>query len=88
MASYLIKNKKQLFIPYARVQYYDGGKKHELDARSYKVNDFELGIEWQPVKQFELVGSYYFSKRRYEDYVLRDNKQDGSLLRLQAQLNF
>jgi phosphate-selective porin len=88
MASYLLRNKGQAFMPYVRVQYYNGGKKHELDARSYKVNDFELGLEWQPVKQFELVGSYYFSHRRYEDFVLRDNKQEGSLLRLQAQLNF
>jgi len=88
IASYLIKNEGQAIIPYVRVQYYDGGKKQELDARSYKVNDFELGIEWQPVKQFELVGSYYFSHRRYEDFELRDNVQEGSLLRLQAQLNF
>jgi hypothetical protein len=87
-ASYLIRQKEHIIMPFARIQYYDGGKKHELDARSYKVNDFELGIEWQPVKQFELTGSYNFSNRRYEDYELRDNYQQGNLLRLQAQLNF
>lgn len=86
--SYLLKKNKQVFIPFVRAQYYDGGKKHELDARSYKVNDFELGVEWQPVRQFELVGSYNFSRRRYEDFELRDNYQTGSLFRIQAQLNF
>lgn len=86
--SYLINKGKQTFIPFLRAQYYDGGKKHELDARSYKVNDFEFGLEWQPVEQFELVGSYNFSHRRYEDFELRDNDQRGNLLRIQAQLNF
>ncbi len=86
--SYLIKKNKQSYMPFLRAQYYDGGKKHELDARSYKVNDFEFGIEWQPVEHLELVGSYNFSHRRYEDFELRDNYQSGNLLRLQAQLSF
>lgn len=76
------------FIPFTRVQYYDGGKKHELDARSYTVKELELGLEWQPHKAFELVAMYTFSNRRYEDFQLQDNQQAGSLLRIQAQLNF
>lgn len=88
LMSYLLKKNKQTFIPFVRAQYYDGGKKHELDARSYKVNDFEFGVEWQPMDHFELVGSYNFSKRRYEDFELPDNYQTGNLLRIQAQLSF
>ena len=76
------------FIPFSRLQYYDGGKKHELDARSYTVKELELGVEWQPVKAFELVAMYTVSNRRYEDFQLQDNRQEGSLLRIQAQLNF
>lgn len=86
--SYMLKKNKHVIIPFVRAQYYDGGKKFELDARSYKVNDFEFGIEWQPVEQFELVGSYNFSRRRYEDFELSENYQTGNLLRIQAQLNF
>ncbi len=86
--SYLIRNKEQLIIPFTRIQYYDGAKKHELDARSYQVKELEMGIEWQPVKQFEVVAMYTFSNRRYEDFVLQDNLQKGSLLRLQLQINF
>jgi hypothetical protein len=88
MMSYLLRKDKQVIMPFVRAQYYDGGKKHELDARSYKVNDFEFGVEWQPVEHLELVGGYTFSKRRYEDYALPDNYQMGNLLRLQAQLSF
>lgn len=85
---YMIRAKNMLIYPFTRIQYYDGGKKHEKDARSYKVNELELGVEWLPVKEFELVVMYTISSRRYEDYVLRNNVQSGSLLRIQAQLNF
>jgi hypothetical protein len=87
--SYLIKTKKnQTFIPFTRFHYYDGGKKHELDARSYEVREVEIGIEWQPVPQFELVTMYTISSRRFEDFIKQDNRQSGSLLRIQAQINF
>lgn len=86
--SYQLPYKKQLIIPFTRIQYYDGGKKHEDDARSYEVSEFEAGVEWQPLKQFELVVMYTVSKRRYEDHSLKNNLQKGNLLRIQAQINF
>lgn len=86
--NYMIRAKNHLIYPFARIQYYSGGKKHELDARSYDVNEYEVGIEWQPVKNFELVAQYTISKRRFEDYKAKNNLQRGQLLRLQAQLNF
>jgi hypothetical protein len=88
MLNYRIKIKDQNIFPYSRIQYYEGGKKHERDARSYKVNEIESGIEWQPVKNFELVVAYTISSRRYEDKQNPDNKQKGNLMRIQAQLNF
>ncbi len=81
-------NNGQVFMPFTRLQYYDGGKKHERDARSYEVRELEIGTEWQPVPQFELVVMYTFSNRRFEDFLLPNNRQFGSLLRLQAQINF
>ena len=87
-ASYFMKIKNQILIPFARAHTYDGGKKHELDARSYTVKEFEIGAEWQPIKNFELVAMYTISERRFEDYALQNNKQKGNLLRIQAQLNF
>jgi hypothetical protein len=86
--SYMLKFGKQTLIPFVRGQYYEGGKKHELDARSYKVNEYEIGLEWQPHKTFELVVMYTMSRRRFEDHVKQDNFQQGNLLRLQAQINF
>lgn len=83
-----IKAGKHIIYPFTRAQYYSGGKKHEKDARSYRVNEYEAGIEWQPGKNFELVVMYTYSIRRYEDFIKQDNKQEGYLLRLQAQINF
>lgn len=79
---------KHTILPFTRYQVYQGGKKHELDARSYDVEEIEGGIEWQPSKAFEFVASYVISSRRFEDFKLQDNLQKGQLLRLQAQINF
>jgi len=86
--SCMLKVKKQIIIPFVRTQYYNGGKKHETDARTYIVHENEFGIEWQPIKNFEFVAMYTISDRIFEDYKLQYNKQKGSLLRLQAQFNF
>lgn len=86
--SYFLPIKKQILFPYLRLQYYDGGKKHELDARSYTVQEYELGFEYQPVKQFEFVMAYVYSDRRFEDHAQPVNHQKGHLIRMQAQINF
>jgi Phosphate-selective porin O and P len=86
--SYLIKNKEHLYIPFVRYHQYQGGKKHEIDARSYDVKELEIGLEWQPSKSFELTAMYTISERRFEDFANQNNLQKGNLLRLQAQLNF
>ena len=80
--------KKQHIYPFAKFQYYDGGKKYEKDARSYVVRDYQIGFEWQPVKALEFVAEYVIADRTFEDSALPINRQQGNLLRLQAQFNF
>ncbi len=80
--------KKQRIYPFAKFQYYDGGKKYEKDARSYVVRDYEFGIEWQPIKALELTAEYVVADRTFEDSALPINRQQGNVLRLQAQFNF
>ena len=86
--NYRIAYKNQFIFPFARYQYYKGGKKQEQDARSYLVKEFESGIEWQPSKHLELVVEYTISQRRYEDALLPNNAQKGNLLRIQVQVSF
>ncbi len=75
-------------MPFVKYQYYNGGKKHEIDARRYVVNDLEFGAEWQLKDYFELTAIYTISDRTFEDANLPINNQTGNLLRLQAQFNF
>ncbi len=87
-AVYKLDFQGQCLMPFSRFQYYNGGKKHELDARSYEVKELEIGAEWQPNKNFELVVMYTMSARRFEDAAKPINFQRGNLLRIQAQVNF
>ncbi len=86
--SYLIKIKKHVIIPFARYTTYEGGKKMELDARAYEVEEFEGGIEYQPLKNFEATVSWVHSSKWTSDKANKDNYQVGSFLRVQCQLNF
>lgn len=80
--------KHHYLYPFAKFQYYNGGKKFEKDSRSYVVRDYELGLEWQPFKAFEIVAEWVIADRTFEDSVLKNNRQRGNLLRIQAQFNF
>ena len=88
--SYMIKlpKCKQTIIPFARGHYYDGGKKQELDARAYKVNEVEFGVEYQIFKYMELTAMYTMSERTTWDKASEGNSQKGNLLRLQLQFNY
>ncbi|MBL7837721.1 MAG: porin [Bacteroidetes bacterium] len=86
--NYMLHLGNHIIFPFVRYTFYDGGKKHEKDARSYTVNEFDFGIEWQPFKSFEIVAMYVISERRFEDFGNQNNFQTGRLLRLQAQVNF
>jgi hypothetical protein len=88
LASYMYKRGGDVFIPFTRYHYYNGGKKFELDATRHRVNELEIGVEWQPHKAFELVAMYTISDRTFENSLNPHNRQKGSLLRLQAQVNF
>ena len=44
-ASYKTQKGKHVIIPFSRIQYYQGGKKHEMDAMAYDVKEFEFGVE-------------------------------------------
>jgi Phosphate-selective porin O and P len=71
--SYKTNIGKQVLIPFYHTQYYSGGKKFQIDARSYRVTENEIGMECQPNKNFELLVKYTMSYRRFEDF----NKQSS-----------
>jgi hypothetical protein len=72
--------------PFVRGQWYEGGKKTEQDARRFDLTEYETGIEWQVDSQLEFTASWVTSDRRFEDGGKPSNRQEGSFLRLQAQV--
>ncbi len=92
-ACYQTKLGKGLITPYARYQVYDGSKKLELDARRYKMNELELGVEWQLIKNLEITLAYVISDREYADHLVRNDTganyhEQGNFLRIQLQANY
>lgn len=85
---YMTKFRGHQLTPYVKAGYYDGGKKHELDARRYLVREQEFGLEWQPNPYIELTTAYTHSDRTYEDLQNLDNRQNGNLMRFQLQFNY
>ncbi|MGQ0649520.1 MAG: porin [Gemmatimonadaceae bacterium] len=80
----------QTIQPFARAQFYNGGKKVEQDARRYVVREYEAGVEWLPLSAFELTAEYARSDRLIQDGTLPGigSRQRGGFLRLQAQFNY
>jgi uncharacterized coiled-coil protein SlyX len=85
---YMTKFHGHVLTPYIKAGYFDGGKKHELDARRYLVREQEFGVEWQPNPYIELTTAYTHSDRTYEDLQRLDNRQIGNLMRFQLQFNY
>ncbi len=82
-------------IPFVKWQYFDGYNKAEANAPRNKVNDWEIGAEWQIAPEVELVAEYHIMKRTNMTTSGAFNALEGSYrtfdgqaLRLQLQYNF
>jgi phosphate-selective porin len=82
-------------IPFLKWQYFDGFNKAETNAPENKVNDWELGLEWQPAPEFEIAAVYHKMKRTNMTTSGDFNQLNGSYrtfdaeaLRIQLQYNF
>ena len=83
-----LKKTNQYLTPYFRAQYYSGGVKNATDAKAIKVNEYDLGLEYQIYKNLEITASYVYSIRNTSDKAKEFNNQSGNLLRLQLQFNY
>ncbi|HMO15152.1 MAG TPA: porin [Pirellulaceae bacterium] len=78
-------------FPFVRWQYFRGGYRSFANAPASRINEWNIGIEWQIKKDFELACEYlitdrtnlqaFSSGRSYDQFV-------GHLIRLQFQINF
>jgi hypothetical protein len=73
-------------IPYVRGMTYNGGKKHETNAPSYKVREAEVGVEWHPIGAIEFVSAFAAAERTAA--TLPYGQERGVLGRFQLQINY
>ena len=82
-------------IPFLKWQYFDGFNKAETNSPQNKVNDWELGAEWQIAPEVELVAEFHRMNRN--NLVTSSSTQFGqadyarfqaNVLRMQLQWNY
>jgi hypothetical protein len=73
-------------IPFARANYYEGGKKFDNNAPKHIVKELEIGVEWQLVKALEVVLAYDMAHRKVFQEKPYDEK--GHVGRAQIQFNY
>jgi phosphate-selective porin len=77
------------WYPFMRWQYYDGGRKFAANAPHSRVNEFDLGLEWQPWPAVELTVSYTHTLERTNTRLAPYTATDSAdRVAFQAQLNF
>lgn len=75
------------FIPFARWQHYRGGWKAATNTPRLETDEYELGMEWLPMKELELTLSYANVSRTEAD-ERRTGRAKGDLVRAQVQWNY
>ena len=88
MVNYSANYKNHRFLPYARYQEYEGGRKID-NANRMQTREWEFGTECQPNPALEITAAYAVSNRIVESATPASNSnQNGQMLRLQAQFNY
>lgn len=85
--NYQLQHNNHRFFPYVRYQEYDGGRKLDNAARVF-TSEVEVGTEWQPNPALELTIAYGKGTRLRQSTATDKQNEDGSLVRLQAQINY
>jgi hypothetical protein len=88
-----LQNRFGTFLPFARWQTFDGANKAETNAPANRVDDVELGLEWQIAPEWELTAAYH---RFHRNNLVTGNtagrpdyeRFEAEALRVQVQFNF
>lgn len=75
------------FFPYVQYQYFNGYSKYETNAPQNRVNEWDIGIEYQPLPEVEITAAYNKSDRT--NITAAPYKQfQADTLRWQLQWNY
>lgn len=73
------------WIPYAKWQHYDGAEKFATNAPHVNLDETEVGVEWQPIPEVEVLAAYSNMDRTN---VATLKQVNADLLRFQVQWNY
>lgn len=74
---------------FAKWQYFDGYSKAERNSPRNKVNDWEIGFEWQAAKEVEFSTVYHAMNRSdVQQFNGYGERFSGAALRFQVQVNY
>jgi hypothetical protein len=87
-AMYKLENRWGTWFPFVKWQYFDGALKFERNAPQNRVDDVEIGLEWQPVPDLELNVTYALMDRTNVQQFPQLPQFQADILRFQLQWNF
>ena len=88
-ASYRIQEGKSNWLPFVRYNHYEGGRKFGTNSPGDNVSELDIGLEWSPVPELELVLMYTHTFARTNTAVAPyDEVNNADRLGLQLQWNF
>lgn len=85
------------WIPYVRYEQYDGGSKFDSNSPHMKVSQYEAGVEYMPLPEFQLKAAYSMMARTNLNQTtavsglnrnLPYGYYSGNVMRLQLQWNY
>lgn len=88
-ACYRAECQSGVWIPFLRWNYYDGGRKFARNAPRDEVSELDVGVEWSPVAEIELVMQYTHTFWRTDTSTAPfDLARDDDRIGFQVQVNF
>ncbi len=75
------------WFPFVKYQYFRGGQKFENNAPMSRLNEWDFGVEWQPIPEVEVTAVY--SKMDRTNTLAAPYRQfQANLMRMQLQWNY
>lgn len=88
-AAYRLEKWHGDWYPFARWQYYDGGRKFASNAPHSDVHEVDFGVEWQPYPEVELTVSYAHTFERTNTRLAPYLATEGAdRIAFQVQINY
>ncbi len=89
LVNFKIETPVGVILPFYRWQYFDGARKFARNAPRVNLNESDIGVEFQPLKELEIVVQYTYTKTRSDTNTAPyDELHDAHRVGFQVQWNY